>query len=183
MPAREALAERIERLEAAWGRGGRPGRRRPPDPARRHGARRRGERGSPDVRRRAPTRPRPWPEPRARRREGTASRRSRRPSPLADGVDLEKVVGLWPGVVEQVRRVGVGVARAGPRRREAGGRRPEEGVVEVGFPASAAFNKRKAEEQEARERVADAVRTIVGEPLRPVYVLLDDDADRRWRGR
>jgi hypothetical protein len=43
----------------------------------------------------------------------------------------------------------------------------------VGFPPSAAFNKRKAEAQEARERLADAVSTIVGERLRPVYVLLD----------
>jgi hypothetical protein len=49
-------------------------------------------------------------------------------------------------------------------------------VLEVGFPTSAAFNKRKAEAQEARERLAEAVTTIVGERLRPVYVLLDEAA-------
>jgi PHD/YefM family antitoxin component YafN of YafNO toxin-antitoxin module len=49
----------------------------------------------------------------------------------------------------------------------------ERAVLEVGFPASAAFNKRKAEAQEARERLAEALKTIVGEPLRPVYVLLE----------
>ena len=51
----------------------------------------------------------------------------------------------------------------------------EEAVLEVGFPASAAFNKRKAEATEARDRFADAVKTIVGERLRPVYVLLEGD--------
>ena len=51
-----------------------------------------------------------------------------------------------------------------------------EGVVEVGFPASAAFNKRKAEAKDARERVTDALRTIVGADLRPVYVLVDDES-------
>ena len=97
-------------------------------------------------------------------------------------MDLEKVVRLWPGVVEQVRESGSGLlgqvlAAARPVAVDL-----EEGVVEVGFPASAAFNKRKAEEQDARERVGDAVRTIVGEPLRPVYVLLDDDAPGRCEG-
>jgi hypothetical protein len=46
-------------------------------------------------------------------------------------------------------------------------------ALRVGFPPSAAFNKRKAEAPEARDRLADAVQTIVGERLRPVYVLLD----------
>jgi hypothetical protein len=51
----------------------------------------------------------------------------------------------------------------------------EEAVVEVGFPASAQFNKRKAEAAEARDRFAEAVRTIVGERLRPVFVLLEGE--------
>ena len=53
----------------------------------------------------------------------------------------------------------------------------ERSVLEVGFPARAAFNKRKAEAQEARERLADAVKTIVGERLRPIYVLLEGDEE------
>ena len=88
-------------------------------------------------------------------------------------VDLEKLVGLWPAVVEQVRESGSGCCR-----RSSAPARPvavdvDAGTLEVGFPASAAFNKRKAEDTEARDRFADALRTIVGERLRPVYVLLE----------
>ena len=36
-------------------------------------------------------------------------------------------------------------------------------MLEVGFPAVAAFNKRKAEAPANRERLAEALRTIVGE--------------------
>jgi thiamine pyrophosphate-dependent acetolactate synthase large subunit-like protein len=51
----------------------------------------------------------------------------------------------------------------------------EHRVLEVGFPPSAAFNRRKAEAQEARERFAEAVATILGERLRPAFVLLEGD--------
>ena len=51
----------------------------------------------------------------------------------------------------------------------------DERVLKIGFPASAAFNKRKAEAAEARDRVAEAVRTIFGERLRPVFVLLEGE--------
>ena len=91
-------------------------------------------------------------------------------------MELEDLVRLWPAVVDAVKEGGSGLlgqilSSARPVAVDVG-----EGTVEVGFPASAAFNKRKAEAKEARERVADAVRTIVGERLRPTYVLLDDDA-------
>jgi hypothetical protein len=48
-------------------------------------------------------------------------------------------------------------------------------VLQVGFPVSASFNKRKAEAVEARDSVANAVKTIVGERLKPVYVLLEGE--------
>ena len=51
----------------------------------------------------------------------------------------------------------------------------QEAVIEVGFPASAAFNKRKAEGTDARDRFEEAVKAIVGERLRPVFVLLESD--------
>jgi hypothetical protein len=52
-----------------------------------------------------------------------------------------------------------------------------DGLLEVGFPPSAAFNKRKAEAQDARDCFADALKTIVGKRLRPVYVLLDSEPE------
>ncbi|MEK6328361.1 MAG: DNA polymerase III subunit gamma/tau [Actinomycetota bacterium] len=87
--------------------------------------------------------------------------------------DLERISGLWPAVLDHVRESGSELlstvfAAARPVAVDV-----ERAVLEVGFPASAAFNKRKAEAQEARERLAEAVKTIVGERLRPVYVLLE----------
>jgi DNA polymerase-3 subunit gamma/tau len=92
---------------------------------------------------------------------------------VEERVELERVVGLWPAVLDQVREAGSELlstvfAAARPVAVDA-----EQAVLKVGFPASAAFNKRKAEAQEARERLEDAVRVIVGERLRPVYVLLE----------
>ena len=90
---------------------------------------------------------------------------------------MERIAELWPAVLEQVRESGSELlstvfAAARPVALDA-----ERAVLEVGFPASAAFNKRKAEAQEPRERFAEAVKTIVGEPLRPVYVLLDGEEE------
>ena len=101
--------------------------------------------------------------------------RPRPPRSDREAVDLERISGLWPAVLDQVRESGSELlstvfAAARPVAVDV-----ERAVLEVGFPASAAFNKRKAEAQEARERLAEAVRTIVGERLRPVYVLLEGE--------
>ena len=50
-------------------------------------------------------------------------------------------------------------------------------MLELGFPPSAAFNQRKAEVKENRERVVEAIRTVVGASLRPVYVTLDGEPE------
>jgi hypothetical protein len=97
---------------------------------------------------------------------------------LEGEVDLEKLVGLWPAVVEQVRESGSELlshvfAAARPVAVNA-----DEAVLEVGFPPSAAFNKRRAEAAEARDQFTDAVKAIVGERLKPVYVLLDSDDEQ-----
>ena len=95
----------------------------------------------------------------------------------AEEVDLERIIGLWPAVLDQVRESGSELlstvfAAARPVAVDV-----EQAVLEVGFPASAAFNKRKAEAKEARERLADAVKTIVGQRLRPIYVLLEGEEE------
>jgi hypothetical protein len=94
---------------------------------------------------------------------------------VVEGIDLERVVGLWPAVIEQVRESGSGLLSQILTAARPVAVNVEEAVVEVGFPASAAFNKRKAEATDARDRIAEAVKTIVGERLRPVYVLLESD--------
>jgi DNA polymerase III subunit gamma/tau len=93
----------------------------------------------------------------------------------AVAVDLERIAGMWPAIVDQVRESGseflsAAFQAARPTRVDA-----ENATVEIGFPASAAFNKRKAEAKENRERFSDAVRAIVGTRLSPTYVLLDED--------
>ena len=83
------------------------------------------------------------------RRGGPGDRR-------VEGLDLEKLVGLWPAVVEQVRESGSGLLSQILEAARPVAVDVEEAVLEVGFPASAAFNKRKAEATEARDRFADA---------------------------
>ena len=72
-----------------------------------------------------------------------------------EGLDLERMVRAWPAVLDQVREGGsellshvLAAARPVAVNLEAA-------VLEVGFPASAAFNKRKAEAADARDRFRD----------------------------
>ncbi len=95
--------------------------------------------------------------------------------PEAEVLDLEKLVGLWPAVMDQVREQGSDLLSHALEVARPVAVDLEQAVVQVGFPVSAGFNKRKAEAVEARDRVADAVKTIVGERLRPVYVLLEGE--------
>jgi DNA polymerase III subunit gamma/tau len=151
-PSREALAERLERLERQAGSGD----------------------AEEDIRGDGPTPSSPASTADAGAGSDAASPDPAPPNP-ENGVNLEKLVVMWPAVVDQVRQGGAELlshvlAAARPVAVDT-----EEATVEVGFPASAAFNKRKAEGSDARETVTEAVRTIVGERLRPVFVLLDSD--------
>jgi DNA polymerase-3 subunit gamma/tau len=188
-PSREALLERLDRLEAALTGGSAP---QPNAPAaRQQSAPAAAQPGSPSQ---APPATEPAPpagdgsdeaesEPPPRTAEAAADAASdSEPAPggppqatAVAEIDLEKLVGLWPAVLDQVRTSGSELlshvlAAARPVAIDI-----EEAVVQVGFPPSAAFNKRKAEAAEARDRMAEAVKTIVGERLRPVYVLLESD--------
>ena len=191
--SREALAERLERVEEALRRGAGPGvgaseaspgaadapvadtavagartvsSDPPPDPAPASEAVDTNPQGA------TPTQPDPATE-----RESAPERQEtgQMGGTAVVEVDLERLVGLWPAVLEQVRDSGSGLLSQILSAARPVAVNLEEAVLEVGFPASAAFNKRKAEATEARDRFADAVKTIVGERLRPVYVLLDTD--------
>ena len=92
-----------------------------------------------------------------------------------EGLDLERLVGLWPAVLEELRVGGSELLSHVLAAARPVGLNLDEAVLEVGFPASAAFNKRKAEAHEARDRLAEALQAIAGKRLRPVYVLLEGD--------
>jgi DNA polymerase-3 subunit gamma/tau len=187
-PSREALAERIERIERQIGGGAlaepgeaTPASVTPPDPA--------------EIEARAVA-----DDPGAQGPGGGGGEPGADPgdttsrgAPMAstgggidlerdDALDLERIIGLWPAVVDQVRQSGSELlstvyAAARPLAVDA-----ERAVLEVGFPPSAAFNKRKAESQANRDCFAEAVRTIVGRRLRPVYVLLDTEGGDAGNG-
>jgi hypothetical protein len=96
---------------------------------------------------------------------------------VGEGLDLERITALWPAVLDQMRDTGLELLSAVFSAARPVAVDLEQRLLEVGFPPSAAFNKRKAEAQDARERFTDAVTTILGQRLRPVYVLLEGDPD------
>jgi DNA polymerase-3 subunit gamma/tau len=99
------------------------------------------------------------------------------PQASGDAVDLEQIQRAWPAVLDQVRQSGSGMLLALFE-----GARPvsldaAEGELQIGFPANAAFNRKKAEAAEHRERMVEALRTVSGASLRPVYVLLEGESE------
>ena len=95
--------------------------------------------------------------------------------PAAQGtLSLDEMQRVWPAVLDKVRETSPALAATfdGARPVALG-----EDELKVGFPADLTFNKRKAEEPEKRELVADAIEAVTGTRLRPLYVLLDDKAE------
>jgi DNA polymerase-3 subunit gamma/tau len=177
-PSREALAERLERLEAAVSGVARgpvaaaPREAAPVDSPESTPAPQTSEEG--DSRDSRELREASSEEPAAPDPGGSPVAQA---AAAAAVVDLEKVASLWPAVIDQVRESGSTVLSHALDSARPVALDVEDAVLKVGFPASAAFNKRKAEAAEARQRFTDALRTIVGERLKPVYVLLDPDEE------
>jgi DNA polymerase-3 subunit gamma/tau len=93
----------------------------------------------------------------------------------AASIEIERVVQLWPAVVDHLRQSGAEMLSTLFE-----GARPlaideERAIVRVGFPSSAKFNKRKAEAPANVERMTEAIKAVVGEQLRPAYELTDDE--------
>jgi len=102
-----------------------------------------------------------------------ASEPEQRGSVTVAAIELERVVELWPAVMEHLRESASEMLSslfdgARPLAIDADG-----SVLRIGFPSSAKFNKRKAEEPINVRRIAESVQAIVGVPLRPVYELID----------
>jgi hypothetical protein len=77
---------------------------------------------------------------------------------------------MWPAVLDKLRETSPALAATfeGARPVSLG----EEGL-RIGFPAELTFNKKKAETPEKRELMADAVESVLGERIKPSYVMLD----------
>jgi DNA polymerase III subunit gamma/tau len=90
----------------------------------------------------------------------------------AGQLDLEQIVNTWPAVLDKLRETSPALAATFDGARPV---RLDEGALEVGFPAELTFNKRKAETPEKRELMADVIEDVLGERLRPTYVLLEGE--------
>jgi DNA polymerase III subunit gamma/tau len=172
-PSREALAQRLERLERGYSgpvavEEGAPA---PSDRERDTEAEGGPEATAIDA---EPPSPQPVVPP---ERESGAPQATATAAAAVEAIDFERIAGLWPAVLDQVRQSGSELLSAVFQAARPLGVDAERAVLEVGFPPSAAFNKRKAEAQANRDRLAEAVRTIAGHSLRPVYVLLDGEDD------
>jgi DNA polymerase-3 subunit gamma/tau len=91
-------------------------------------------------------------------------------------LDLEQLKQMWPAVLDQLSKTAPALAAFFEEARPVGFDAAEN-VVEISFPASATFNKRKAEVPEQRERVAEALLAVTGQDLKPAYVLLDGKSE------
>ncbi len=86
-------------------------------------------------------------------------------------LDLEQIVNTWPAVLDKLRETSPALAATFD------GARPvsfDAEDLQVGFPAELTFNKKKAETPEKRELMADVIENVLGERLRPTYVLLEE---------
>jgi DNA polymerase III subunit gamma/tau len=92
-------------------------------------------------------------------------------------VDIERVVELWPAVVDHVRDSGSAMLSTLFDEAKPLGIDDERSVLRIGFPESAKFNKKKAEASANVERMTEAITTIVGARLRPAYEVIDDQGE------
>jgi len=118
-----------------------------------------------------PADPLPTPEPVALEEDAAPT------GPAGESsLDLDQLKHLWPSILDQLAKTAPALAAFFEEARPAGFDTAES-VVEISFPASATFNKRKAETPENRERVAESLATVTGQDLKPTYVLLDGESE------
>ncbi|MGA7435407.1 MAG: hypothetical protein WBW44_07260, partial [Solirubrobacterales bacterium] len=89
-------------------------------------------------------------------------------------LDLERLVQVWPAVIESIRANG-----SGPTASYFEGSRPtriEPGRVEIGFAPDASFNRRNAEKPDRKAMLVKALFAVTGEKLAVTYGELDSGA-------
>jgi DNA polymerase-3 subunit gamma/tau len=88
------------------------------------------------------------------------------------GLSLDELQRVWPAVVDQLLKTAPALAATFEGARPVG---LDEDGIRIGFPANSMFNKRKAEAPERRELVAQAFEAVLGQSVRPTYVVLDGE--------
>jgi DNA polymerase III subunit gamma/tau len=99
----------------------------------------------------------------------------------AGTIEIEHVVELWPAVVDHLRDSGSEMLStlfddARPLAID-----QDRSMLRIGFPASAKFNKRKAESPANIERMTEAIAAITGHGLRPAYELIEEENEAARR--
>jgi DNA polymerase-3 subunit gamma/tau len=161
-PAGDGLLRRVERLEKRL-TGGEPAPAPAPQPR------------QPQAKEEDPAPVPAEPQPRDDGPEAS-EQTEEEPQASGDALDLEAIRRAWPAVLDQLRQSGSGMVMALFE-----GARPvavdaAEGELRIGFPANAAFNRKKAEAVEHRDRMTAALQEVVGASLRPAYILLEGEA-------
>ncbi len=125
----------------------------------------------------APEAPEQEADDRATDRTAEAARTTAAVGVALAQVDIKRMLELWPAVVDHVRESGSEMLSSLFDRARPLGVDEERSLLRIGFPASAKFNKRKAEAQGNVERMAESLRAVVGARLKPVYELIDGEPE------
>jgi DNA polymerase III subunit gamma/tau len=89
-----------------------------------------------------------------------------------DALSLDEIQRVWPAVLQKLSETAPALAATFEGARPVG----IEGGLQIAFPSDQRFNKKKAEEPERRDAVAAAFEAVVGQSLKPGYVLLEGEA-------
>ena len=96
------------------------------------------------------------------------------PGVAVSEMDIDELKRVWPTVLQKLAETAPALAATFE------GAYPvafDEDGLQVGFPADKTFNKKKAESPERRDAVATAFESVVGQALKPAYVLLDGESE------
>jgi DNA polymerase-3 subunit gamma/tau len=172
-PSAQALAQRIERLEAALAGARVSVRAESPAPPSEPAPAPESPAPAPAPGPEAPTPPSepppPPPAPAARANGAAHAVAVAVPANAVPALELEGLRAVWPAVIDAVKASGNAICAAALA--EAQPVAVEEGQVTVAFPPGAEYQRRKADDDEYRACVAAALRTVTGAQARIAYVL------------
>jgi DNA polymerase-3 subunit gamma/tau len=87
-------------------------------------------------------------------------------------LSLDEIQRAWPAVLQKLTETAPALVATFESARPVA---MEDAGLQIGFPAEQRFNKKKAESPERRDAVAAAFEAVVGQALKPNYVLLEDE--------